>query len=93
MTKDQLLKMYAEWAEKHRLFSYPDELDYATALLSFDTGHTDTEYSGTQIFAVTKHKKGKIHMFVFALNTTWPDEDDFDDVTPIRESYRKVISF
>ena len=81
------------WAEKHQLFAYPEEIDSAVSLLSYDSGHTETEYSGTQIFAVTKHKKDKIHMFVFSLRTTWSCLDEYDDAEISEEIYRKILSF
>ena len=94
MTKNQLNRMYEMWAEKYQLYAYPDDLDNAIPLASFDSGHDETEYSGTQLFAVTKHRKGKIHMFVFALRSTWSLQNDFDDNACVgRETYRKVISF
>lgn len=94
MTKEQLNGIFEAWAEKHRLYVYPNELDSAVSLLSFDSGYSEKEYSGTQIFAVAKQRRGKIHMFVFALQSTWSIENDFDDdACAGREVYRKVIAF
>ena len=94
MTKDQLIQWYMIWSEKYQLFAYPEEIDSAVSLLSYDSGHSENGYSGTQIFAVTKHKKDKIHMFVFSLRSTWTYENDIDDDAILEEEvYRKILSF
>ena len=93
VTKRELTKSYIMWAEKHRLFAYKEEIDNAVTLLSFDSGHSAAAYSGTQVLAIAKQQKGKIHLFVFALRTTWPLDDDLADSVEGKEEYRKVIVF
>lgn len=93
MTKNELMQSFTLWGEKHHLFTYPEEIDNAVPLLSFDSGHSETEYSGTQVLAIAKQKRGKIHLFIFALRTTWPLDNDFNDSGEAKEEYKKVISF
>lgn len=94
MTKGQLKAAYKLWAEKYQLYFDPHDLDHSVILTSFDSGATADGYSGTQVCAVTKHKKDKIHMFVYALRSTWKYRDHDDEIDGHGlENYRKIISF
>ena len=93
MTKNELIHAYTVWADRHQLFAAADDLDEAVQLISFDSGRSETTYFGTRAQAVAKVRKGKIHIFIFAVRTAWSIDNDFNDDTEIREEYRKIIAF
>lgn len=89
MTKNELIQEYLNWAASHMVYATPRDIDDATSLLAFDAAASETSLSAISVFAITKHHREKIHMFVFTYKQSWLCNDigDMIDDTFTEEWY------
>ena len=96
MTKDELIEKYCLWAEKHGWYLSPQDIDNAVQILTYESGQTHTEHSGTRVLVVGRYLCKKVHLFIYKETTTWQTIHlpyGVDDGDKLRENYSMIISF
>lgn len=91
MTYTDLYTKYKRWATRCHSAATSYDLDNATLLLSYDAAHTVSTMSDVAVYAIAIHTD-HVHVFVFAVRTTWAWDEDGETEEEIGAEYRVVLA-
>lgn len=92
MTYTDLYTKYKRWETRCHSAATSYDLDNATLLLSYDAGRTSSTMSDIAVYAIAVHTD-HVHVFVFAVRTTWARDEDGEAEAEMAEEYRLIVSF
>lgn len=92
MTHEELFDKYRRWAKKSIWYTTDTDLENAREIVSYDAGFTESSRSGISVRALGAHTD-KLHLFIFAVKTTWAQDKDGEDGTELAVHYRLILAF
>ena len=92
MTHTDLYTKYKRWATRCHSAATAHDFDNAILLLSYDAGRTESTLYDVAVRAIAIHTD-RIHVFIFAVKTTWALDADGEAEAEIGADYRFIVSF
>lgn len=92
MTYTHLYTKYKRWETRCHSAATAHDFDNAILLLSYDAGRTASTLSDVAVRAIAIHTD-RIHVFIFAVRTTWAQDKNGDAGEEIGTDYRFIVSF
>ena len=91
MTYTSLYTKYKRWATRCHSAATAHDFDNAILLLSYDAGRTESTLYDVAVRAIAIHTD-RIHVFIFAVRTTWAQDKNGDAGEEIGTDYRLILA-
>ena len=92
MTKDKFYQRYKRWATRCHWAAMDCDIDNAVQLTSYAANQTAETVSAVAVRAIAVHTN-RVHVFIFAVKTTWTVDKDGDPAELLSEDFKLIIGF